>query len=103
MIPVKNCIEADVLVVGGGIGGLMAAISAARSGCKNVVLMEKMPSQRLRCHGQRPFQLLHPGLSRRGYQAGLPGDHAEPCRQLQGSQPDVQVPQEKFRAGTALG
>lgn len=46
MIPVKNCIEADVLVVGGGIGGLMAAISAARSGCKNVVLMEKMHSRR---------------------------------------------------------
>ena len=46
MIPVKNCIEADVLVVGGGIGGLMAAIAAARSGCKNVVLMEKMHSRR---------------------------------------------------------
>ncbi len=46
MIAVKPCLEADVLIVGGGIGGLMAAISAAKSGCTNVVVMEKMHARR---------------------------------------------------------
>ena len=46
MIATKPCIEADLLIVGGGIGGLMAAISAAQSGCKNVVVMEKMHARR---------------------------------------------------------
>ena len=46
MIATKPCIEADLLIVGGGIGGLMAAISAAQSGCKNVVVMEKMHAKR---------------------------------------------------------
>ena len=46
MIAVKPCIEADLLIVGGGIGGLMAAISAAKSGCTNVVVMEKMHARR---------------------------------------------------------
>ncbi|MBD5557346.1 MAG: FAD-dependent oxidoreductase [Desulfovibrio sp.] len=46
MLPVKPVMEADFLVVGGGIGGLMAAISAAKSGCKNVVILEKMNARR---------------------------------------------------------
>ena len=37
MIPVKPVIEADLLIVGGGIGGLMAGIAAGKAGCKNVV------------------------------------------------------------------
>jgi len=41
----KKPIECDVLVVGGGIGGLMAAISAADGGAK-VVLAEKANSKR---------------------------------------------------------
>ncbi|MFQ8889006.1 MAG: FAD-binding protein [Bilophila wadsworthia] len=46
MIPVKPVIEADLLIVGGGIGGLMAGIAAGKAGCKNVVIMEK-------CHARR--------------------------------------------------
>ncbi len=46
MIETRPCLEADVLVVGGGIGGLMAAISAAKSGCGNVLVMEKMHARR---------------------------------------------------------
>ena len=32
MIPVSKSIEADVVIVGGGIGGAMAAIAAADGG-----------------------------------------------------------------------
>ena len=46
MIPVKPVIEADLLIVGGGIGGLMAGIAAGKAGCKHVVIMEK-------CHARR--------------------------------------------------
>lgn len=38
-IPVYD--ECDVLVVGGGAAGHSAAIAAARTGCKNVILMER--------------------------------------------------------------
>lgn len=41
MIPVSKSIEADVVIVGGGIGGAMAAIAAADGGAKNVVVLEK--------------------------------------------------------------
>lgn len=41
MVTVKPVLEADLLIVGGGIGGLMAGISAARAGCANVVIAEK--------------------------------------------------------------
>ncbi len=41
--PVGSQIEADVLVVGGGISGITTAIEAAEVG-KNVVLLEKLPS-----------------------------------------------------------
>ena len=41
----KEVIEADVLVMGGGIGGLMAAISAADQGV-NVVVAEKANTKR---------------------------------------------------------
>ena len=37
--------ECDVLVVGGGIGGLMAAIAAAEGGAK-VILAEKSDTRR---------------------------------------------------------
>lgn len=46
MIPVKETIKADVAIVGGGIGGLMAAIAAADAGAKNVVLLEKANTRR---------------------------------------------------------
>ena len=32
MIPVKPVIETDLLIVGGGIGGLMAGIAAGKAG-----------------------------------------------------------------------
>ncbi len=41
MIPVSKIIEADVVIVGGGIGGPMAAIAAAEAGAKRVVVLEK--------------------------------------------------------------
>ncbi len=40
MIPVKERLEADVLIIGGGIAGLMAAIAAADKGA-DVLLMDK--------------------------------------------------------------
>lgn len=46
MIATKPVIEADVLCIGGGIGGLMGAIEAAKSGCENVLVLEKMHSLR---------------------------------------------------------
>ena len=46
MIPVSKTIEADVVIVGGGIGGPMAAIAAAEAGAKRVVVLEK-------CHVKR--------------------------------------------------
>ena len=46
MIPVSRTLEADVVIVGGGIGGAMAAISAAESGAKRVLVLEK-------CHIRR--------------------------------------------------
>ena len=46
MIPVSKTIEADVVIVGGGIGGAMAAIAASEGGAKRVVVLEK-------CHVKR--------------------------------------------------
>ena len=40
MIPVKPVIEADLLIVGGGIGGLMAGSAAGRAGCEIVGISE---------------------------------------------------------------
>ncbi len=46
MIPIdKETLEADVLVVGGGIGGLMAAINAADQGA-HVIVAEKANTKR---------------------------------------------------------
>ena len=46
MIPVKPVVEADLLIVGGGIGGLMAGIAAGKAGCKNIIIMEKSHAKR---------------------------------------------------------
>lgn len=45
MLPIKEIIDADVVIVGGGIAGLMAAVSSANSGAKTVVL-EKANTKR---------------------------------------------------------
>ena len=78
MIPVKPVIEADLLIVGGGIGGLMAGIAAGKAGCKNVVIMESL-------------QLLYPFLSRRRHRARIQGNHAEPRGPAQGTEPHAQI------------
>ena len=36
----KNC-EADLVVIGGGAAGVVAAITAAEAGIKNIILLEK--------------------------------------------------------------
>lgn len=36
-------LKCDIVVVGGGASGMMAAITAARRGCRNVVLLESRP------------------------------------------------------------
>ncbi len=46
MIPIKNSIQADVAIVGGGIGGLMAAIAAADAGARDIVVLEKAHARR---------------------------------------------------------
>lgn len=53
MMEIKNVYEADVLVVGGGVAGLMAAIAAAEKGAR-VLVAEKADSraQRFRRGGQ---------------------------------------------------
>ena len=45
MLPIKEILDADVVIVGGGIGGLMAAISAAKGGASTIVL-EKANTKR---------------------------------------------------------
>ena len=45
MMEIKNVYEADVLVVGGGVAGLMAAIAAAEKGAR-VLVAEKADSRR---------------------------------------------------------
>ena len=46
MIAIKQTLEADVAIVGGGIGGLMAAIAAADHGARRVVILEKAHARR---------------------------------------------------------
>jgi len=41
--PIENQIKADILVIGGGIAGMTAAIETAEIG-KHVILLEKLPS-----------------------------------------------------------
>lgn len=45
MIPIKERLESDVLIVGGGIAGLMAAIAAADKGA-SVTLLDKANTKR---------------------------------------------------------
>ena len=45
MLSIKEILDADVVVVGGGVGGMMAAVSAAKSGAKTIVL-EKANTKR---------------------------------------------------------
>ena len=55
----KEIIETDVLIVGGGIAGLMAAINAADQGVG--LLAEKADIEAaVRSHRKRSFRLLHP-------------------------------------------
>lgn len=46
MLPITQTIDADVAIVGGGIGGLMAGIAAADAGAKRVVILEKSHARR---------------------------------------------------------
>ena len=60
MIPIKERLESDVLIVGGGIAGLMAAIAAADKGT-SVTLLDKANTKR---SGAGSFSLLYPGEAR---------------------------------------
>ena len=46
MIPLIDIVDADVAIVGGGIGGAMAAVAAVEAGAGRVILLEK-------CHVRR--------------------------------------------------
>ena len=46
MIPISKTIDTDVLIVGGGIGGLMAAVGACQGGAKDVLVVEKANTKR---------------------------------------------------------
>ena len=75
--------DADVLVLGGGIAGCMAAISAARRGAK-VVLVDKGAARRSGAGGQRLRPLgvrRHQSLFRRDARGAGPG-HAGRQRRL---------------------
>ena len=64
----SEIIKSDVLIVGGGIGGMQAAITAAEEGA-TVVVAEKgrYAPFRLRCNWQRPFYVLYSFLSWRRF------------------------------------
>lgn len=36
-------IDTDIAIVGGGASGLVAGIAAARYGCNNITILEKLP------------------------------------------------------------
>lgn len=71
MIPVKPVIEADLLIVGGGIGGLMAGHRGGQGRMQERRHHGKVPCapQRFRRDRQRSLQLLYPFLSRRRHRA----------------------------------
>ena len=58
MIPIKERLESDVLIVGGGIAGLMAAIAAADKGA-SVTLLDKANTKRSGYRPQRPRNARH--------------------------------------------
>ena len=64
MIPIKERLESDVLIVGGGIAGLIAAIAAADKGA-SVILLDKANTKRsgAGATGNDHF-LLYPGEAR---------------------------------------
>ena len=93
MIPVKPVIETDLLIVGGGIGGLMAGIAAGKAGCKNVVIMEKCHARRSGsgATGNDHFNCYIPS-----YHARIQGNHAEPRGPAQGTEPHAQISGKEF-------
>lgn len=79
MIAVSRTIEADVVIVGGGIGGAMAAIAAADGGAKSVVVLEK-------CHVRRSGSGATGNDHFSCYCPEVHGDDVEPIlRELMGS------------------
>ena len=79
MIAVSRTIEADVVIVGGGIGGAMAAIAAADGGAKRVVVLEK-------CHVRRSGSGATGNDHFSCYCPEVHGDDVEPIlRELMGS------------------
>ena len=79
MIAVSRKIEADVVIVGGGIGGAMAAIAAADGGAQRVVVLEK-------CHVKRSGSGATGNDHFSCYCPEVHGDDMEPVlRELMGS------------------
>lgn len=61
MIPVSKTLETDIAVVGGGIGGLCAAIAAAEGGAR-VMVLEKANTKR--AARARPATIISPVITR---------------------------------------
>ena len=81
MIPVSKTLETDIAVVGGGIGGLCAAIAAAEGGAR-VMVLEKANTKRSGSgrDRQRSFRLLLPEAPRRRHPAHPARTARQPCR-----------------------
>ena len=63
-IPEIVPIETDVLIIGGGLAGCMAAIKASEYGVKVAIAeKEQYPEQRMRRNGDRPRVGLYPSYS----------------------------------------
>ena len=96
--------KCDVLVVGGGIAGMMAAIRAAEQGAK-VIVAEKANTLRSGAAGyrQRPFSLLYTGSPRTGCSASGRGDCQFADSRRKNGQFFPHLPSEVFRYREAVG
>ena len=80
MIPVSKTLETDIAVVGGGIGGLCAAIAAAEGGAR-VMVLEKANTKRSGSGATgNDHRLLLPEAPRRRHPSHPARTARQPCR-----------------------